>query len=427
MNPETRFSGHWIVAQQGSGKTHLLKYMLGCDLDKGDAALVVFDSKGELTSAIRKVVRPEWQVILDPSDVPFAICPFDVTKDDVTAAADRILYVFSALMGTTITPMQQSLLRPIVRALIIGHPAPTLETFQEVIYEGMPRAVLHNIPDDLRRFFESEWESYTRTRNEIKWRLQLLLENELVRKMFSAPKTKFKISDAMDKGFVTIIDNSQAKLGVHGCAFLGRFFLSAIWSAATQRHARQGPHKPVYVYVDECQTLLDETCARIIDECRSARIALILAHQRSTQISDPNVRGALENCAIKMVNVDHGEIRYFSELLDIPPERMKNLPRGHFATNVRWEGPSIQQIPADALPFEEMTPTEQAELKTRMKKLFGAETQKSPGGLKSVHNATEVPDTNRAPETYAPIKPIIFKPKHDPSAPSKWSPKAAQK
>jgi biotin carboxyl carrier protein len=376
MNQEIRFSGTWMVAQHGSGKTFALTQMSAKDLQR-DASLICLDSKGQLTGAIRQWALGDRLVVLDPSE-PFAICPFDVPRTDVSAAADQIQYIFSALMGTSITPMQQSLLRPIIRALIIGHPAPTLETFREVIYHGMPQSVLANIPDDLRLFFEQEWNEYRRTRSEIKWRLQLLLENDVVRTMFSEPKTKFNISEAMDTGKCVVIDNSQAKLGKDGSAFLGRFFMARIWAAATQRHARSGPHKPVFVYVDEAHVLLDEMCAKIIDECRSAKIALILAHQRSTQIPDSNVRGALENCAIKLVNVDHGEIEYFSKLLDIPPERMKSLPQGHFAVNIRWEGNGIKKVEDEPLPFRTMRPEEQRDLQARMKRLYGVETQKAP-------------------------------------------------
>jgi hypothetical protein len=412
MNPEVRFSGHWFCAQQGSGKTFALTQMIARDLQK-DAAVIVLDSKGQLTGAVRKWALGDRLTVLDPSE-PFAICPFDIPKTNISAAADQILYLFSALLGTTISPMQQSLLRPIIRALVIGHPSPTLDVFQDVIYEGLPQIVLDNIPNDLKRFFIKEWDGYARTRSEIKWRLQLLLENDLFRVMFSAPKTKYNLSTAMDHGLCTIVDNSQAKLGKDGSAFLGRFIMSRIWNAATERHGRPGPHKPVFVYVDEAHALLDETCAKIIDECRSARIALILAHQRSSQIPDPNVRGALENCAIKMVNVDHGEIDYFSKLLDIPSARMKNLPLGHFATNIRWEGNGVTNFEPEQLPFRIMTPNEEHALQERMKRLYGIDEPNTHEGP----NTKSEPSRVKAAIPAEADKPIL--PQSDMNKPAPW-------
>lgn len=376
MNP-IRFSGQWVCAQQGSGKSFALTRMIAKDISEGNS-VIVLDSKGDLTGTVRKWAIGERLIVLDPEE-PFAICPFDVPKTNISVAADQIIYLFSALLDTAISPMQQSLLRPIIRALIIGHPTPSMETFQEVIYDGMPKEVLANLPSDLTRFFQREWENYARTRSEIKWRLQLLLENDLFRTMFSAPKTKFNIARAMDNGSCVVVDNSQAKLGVYGSAFLGRFFLSRVWSAATQRHlVPEASRHPVCVYVDEAHVLLDQTCAKIIDECRSARIALCLSIQRSSQIPDANVRGALENCAIKMVNVTLGEVDYFSKLLDVPAERMKDLPQGHFATNVRWSGPSIQKVENNPVPFRNMTPQQETALRAKMKVLYGLEKQKPP-------------------------------------------------
>jgi clan AA aspartic protease (TIGR02281 family) len=262
--------------------------------------------------------------------------------------------------------------------MIVAHPAPTLNTFHEIIYNGIPRDMFARMPDDLQVFFKSEWESYTRTRSEIKWRLQLLMENELVKTMFSAPKTRFNIADAMDKGLCVVIDNSQAKLDEDGCRFLGRFFIARIWSAATARATRHDSQKkPVHVYIDECQLVLDEMIAKIIDECRSQKIGLVLAHQRITQIPDANVRGALANCAIKMVNIGGEDFDYFSNLFSIPRERLK-LSRGHFATDVQFQGFSIVKVPYGKMPFRTMTPEEETALKVRMRDKYGVQSKDTP-------------------------------------------------
>jgi hypothetical protein len=126
--------------------------------------------------------------------------------------------------------------------------------------------------------------------------------------------------------------------------------------------------------------VIDATVSNIIDMCRSANIALILAHQRTKQIEDANVLSALENCAIKMANVD-AEATYFSKLLHIPEERINNLPVGHFAMHVRGEGSSIVQVPLATLPYRMMTKIERIQMRRRMIEKYGyraADTHERP-------------------------------------------------
>jgi hypothetical protein len=62
----------------------------------------------------------------------------------------------------------------------------------------------------------------------------------------------------------------------------------AILAAAQQRAGRPQREKlPCYFYIDECQNVIrrDEKISTILDECRSQRIAMIMAHQRSAQIT----------------------------------------------------------------------------------------------------------------------------------------------
>src|SRR5262249_32437823 len=347
MNQEIRHSGHWIVGAQGTGKSKLLLTMLSRDL-KRDAAIIIIDPKGDISGPIRNLdldaQNPNLHnrlVVLDPRH-PFAINPLDVPKTDVKRAVNHLEYIFGALLEANVTPKQKSLLRSILRAIVIGFPDPTLQTVQDIINNGLDgyRQYIQKLPPDLQDCFNKEWKDYDATRSELKWRIRLVMENDLIRRMFSAPRTCFNIAESMDRGDVVVIDNSIEHLHEDGSAFLGRFFLAQIWAAAMARQSRpRSEKKPVYVYIDECHQVIkrDATIAQIIDTCRSQNIALILSHQRTKQIEEPNVLSALENCAIKMANVD-AEARYFSQLLHIPEERINQLPTGTFAMHVRGEG-----------------------------------------------------------------------------------------
>src|SRR5258707_841181 len=115
---------------------------------------------------------------------------------------------------------------------------------------------------------------------------------EFLEYIFTAQQTNVPFNELLDSGKTVIIDNSKDDLGEEGAEFFGRFFVALIWMAAVSRSRLRPEQKmPVYVYIDECHTVIkrDDKIATILDECRSQKIALILAHQRVTQITSPNV------------------------------------------------------------------------------------------------------------------------------------------
>jgi hypothetical protein len=195
---DTRCSGHWLVAQQGVGKTNALLCMIAEDLKK-DASIIVIDPKGGpdgLTERIGKLALGKRLVVLDP-DHPFAINPLDVDKTDVKRAINQIEYIFAVLLDAQVTPKQQSFLRALLRALIIGFPNPNLETINQLVLYGWKdyEQYIPNLPRELQHFFYVQWKNYDATRSELQWRLGLLTEDPLVQKMFCAPRTRYNVAE----------------------------------------------------------------------------------------------------------------------------------------------------------------------------------------------------------------------------------------
>src|SRR4029078_273732 len=104
---------------------------------------------------------------------------------------------------------------------------------------------------DRERGFQST--TYASTRNQIVWRLDYLMTNDVMRAMFESKRTRFDIGKEMDAGKVIVINNSLALLENDGAEFFGRFFIALILSAARQRSDRPRHQKrPCFVYIDEC-------------------------------------------------------------------------------------------------------------------------------------------------------------------------------
>lgn len=408
---EQRYAGHWIIAPAGRGKTTLLHSMFLNDLER-NASIIVLDSKGDLIGPIKELQAVKDRLILiepDP-DYPLALNPLDIPKTNVAHTISLLEYIFSALLEAKMTALQMTLFRSVLPALVEVVPDPTLDTFRDVIENGMGsyRQYIALLPRDKQEFFKKHFDSktYAETRQQLIWRLQFLMTNPVIKQMFSALKTKLDIGKEMDAGKIILIDNGKNRLGDEGSEFFGRFFIALVLAAAQQRAGKPQSEKvPCYFYIDECQNVIkrDEKISTILDECRSQKIAMIMAHQRTAQITNPNVLDALSNCAIRMANSDD-EAKYLSPKLRCEPEFLYSLPRGTFATFVRDLTPQavaldIPYVDLNKLP--KMTDNEQRAIRERMRKQYGValqELQLSKGNIQgSVGSAAAAEQTAPTP------------------------------
>src|SRR5665213_1399371 len=331
---QTRFAGTWIVAPPGRGKTNLLHHMIAFDR-KQRGTIVLMDSKGDMINSYRGYADT---VIIDPQTAH--INPLQLGSS--TRSVEFLEYIFSALLETGMTALQKTLFRSVL-SLLLKVPNATLETFRQCLTTGIePYAQYVQECDPATADFftvgkptEFNSPTYKETKQQILWRLRLILSNDYLRTIFTSPTTNVPFGELLDSGKTIIIDNSKDDLGEDGAEFFGRFFVALVWMAAVGRSRLRPEQKiPVYFYIDECHTVIkrDTKITTILDECRSQKIALILAHQRVAQI-EPNVIDALNNCAIRIANSDDDAEALAKRFrVDAPALR---LPVGSFACFVR--------------------------------------------------------------------------------------------
>jgi len=266
--PATRFAGTWIVAPPGRGKTNLLHNLVTADRQRG--TVVLMDSKGDLINGYKGYGDV---VIIEPSTVQ--INPFQLGSS--TRTLDFLEYIFSALLETKLTPKQTTLFRCVL-ALMLKIPNATVETFRKVLVHGWKEyePYVMQLDEDNRDFFfvpgrKSEFDGgqYSETKQEVLQRLRLLVSNDYLKQIFTAPTSNINFVDLLDSRKTIIIDNSKDELGENGAEFFGRFFVALVWMAAVSRsRQRQEDKVPVYFYIDECHTVIrrDTKVTTILDE-----------------------------------------------------------------------------------------------------------------------------------------------------------------
>jgi hypothetical protein len=222
------------------------------------------------------------------------------------------------------------------------------------------------------------------------------MTNPVLRSMFSAVQTKLDIGKEMDAGRVIVINNSKAELGDEGAEFFGRFFIALIARAAQQRSGKPASaKKPCFVYIDECHSVVakDTRIPLLLDECRSQKIALILAHQRTAQLTAP-VLDAVANCAIRMANSDD-EAKYLADKLRLSADTLRSLPRGTFGVFVRDLTPGgillqVPKIDLDSLP--KLSEQELQAIRDRMRAEFSIDPAAPSSLTASPRTAAALPE-----------------------------------
>jgi hypothetical protein len=346
ISPELWFSSTWVCAPQGKGKTNLLHNIIKDRREHG--TIILMDAKGELINPYL-----DEAIVIEPSLTnPPPINPLDIGSS--IHAVELLEYLFSALLEAKMTPKQSTLFSGVLTLLVIV-PNATVETLRQVLQTGWKpyEQYVNRLPRRDKEFFtEGTFDSkgYTATKEEVLWRLQLLLRNPYMAKMLEVPRTRLNMGQLMNSGRIVVINNNPDILGDLGAEFFGRFMLALVWNAVRAR-ANGGSKKPVYFIIDEAQTVIkrDDNIPKLIHQCRSQNVALIFAHQEFNYITSEDVKNALTNCAIKFAAPD-GEKAILAPRLRTTYEFLDTMPKHHFAACIRDKETVAVTVPFLKMP-----------------------------------------------------------------------------
>lgn len=346
---KSRFAGTWIIAPPSKGKTNLLWQLVNQDLD-GSKTVIMMDSKGDFINPFRN--HPD-AIVIDYNNA--AINPFQLGGQ---SAMEFLRYIFSSLLEVQMTGLQKTLFSAIIEVLL-HTPNATIEHFRHILNYGVDdyQDALAQCGTDTKNFFtlkpiEFNNSTYKDTKDQLRWRLRLLLQNEYLRRIFTSTHKSHDFIELLDSKKLIILDVSKKVLWDEGAEFFGRFFIAMVWMGAVARSDKPEHTKiPVHFYIDECQTVMkrDAMFRAIIQECRSQKIAITCAHQYIDDLTDI-VKPALYNCAIRIANADD-DASQVAPRLNTTADAVK-LPAHHFACFVRDITPQAVTI---SVPFLDLS------------------------------------------------------------------------
>jgi len=244
-----RFEHCHIVGGTGHGKTQLLQKMIHADLVKAQTdgrSVIVIDSQGDLIS---KLVRLELfstnapnnlsdrLILIDPADVEFpaALNLFDAHVDRVRdySAADRErvlngvveLYelFFGAFLGAELTQKQGVIFRYLAR-LMLAIPNATIYTLIKIMEDGQPyKRYMALLDGAAKHFFETEFfhPSFAATKKQVIRRLWGVLSTPAFERMFTQPKNKLDLFEAMNEGKIIFVSTAKDLLKRDGSQLPG--------------------------------------------------------------------------------------------------------------------------------------------------------------------------------------------------------------
>lgn len=321
LSDQDRLQHTYVVGQTGTGKTTLLKTMILQDMEVGRGVAVV-DPHGDLHRELLQQIpthRVKDVVILDPMDAEF---PAGLNLLECEGEEDRYFVVreFRGIMQRLLTDqygsisaewagpaffqhMQMNLMLAMSNADNPGTLLEFFNIFQSKQYwkRWLPLRwndarlrtwVEQTLPnmDYLKRTGDnhSTWGEYLSSKFE-----DFVFDPKL-RVIFGQKRSTIRIREIMDQGKILLVNLAKGQLAEPNARFLGMVLLAKIQAAAMARsNIPQLKRRTFYLYVDEFQSVATENFVLLLSEARKFGVALTLANQFLSQITDKRIQQAI--------------------------------------------------------------------------------------------------------------------------------------
>jgi len=446
---EDRFSHMHVLGGSGAGKTTLLQNLILSDLQADNPpSLVIVDSQGDLINKLShlEVFSPDGGalhdrlLIISPKDIkaPPAINIFDVNRDRLDqydeAAKEQVVagviqtfdYVFSGLIGADLTAKQGVFFRFVARLMLslpetLGRTATILDMIALMDDPAPYRAAIEALPPIQRNFFERDFASKTfaQTKEQIRYRLNAILENPTLARLFTSPRTKIDLFERLNEGSIILVDTAKDFLK-GASAHFGRIIISQVLQAVLERAViPEWKRKPTFLVVDEAASYFDSNIDDFLTEARKYKCGCVFAHQFLDQATSSLRASLAANTTIKFAGgVSNSDARAMASDMRTTADFILSQPRLTFAAHIRNVTPNAVSIP-EPVGLLEREPRMGEAAYRRLWELNGAKVSIPAAERVTGFPARPAPDAPTASKPSTGEKPRpSHEPKDDPSAPS---------
>ena len=370
---EDRFSHMHVLGGSGAGKTTLLKNLILHDMQSEHRpALVIVDSQGDLIRAVSRLRTDRHVILISPKDInyPPALNIFDVKrlgdytpaqKEQVVAGViDTFDYLFSGLLGADLTAKQGVFFRFVARLMLAlpetqGRNATIMDMIALMDDAAPYQGAIQTLPPIQRNFFERDFVSKTfaQTKEQIRYRLNAILENPTLARLFTATETKIDLFSELNAGSIILVDTAKDFLKSSSSHF-GRIFISLVLQAVLERAAlAEAERHPAFLVVDEAAEYFDSNVDDLLTAVRKYSCGCVFSHQFLDQAT-PQLRASLAaNTAIKFAaGVSMNDARAMASEMRSTADFILGQPKLQFAAYVRNVTPGAVSIPVEPGKFE---------------------------------------------------------------------------
>lgn len=373
---QERFSHMHVLGGSGAGKTTLLQNLILSDLKSDDPpSLVIVDSQGDLINKLSRLACFDPQtgeladrlILITPKDIhyPPALNIFDVNRDRLgqydEAAKEQVVagviqtfdYLFAGLLGADLTAKQGVFFRFVARLMLaipetMGRNATILDMLNLMDDAGPYKKAIESLPPIQRQFFERDFPSKTfaQTKEQIRYRLNAVLENPTLARLFTAPETRIDLFSELNRGAIILVDTAKDFLKGSSGHF-GRIIISLVLQAVLERAViPEAERKPTFLIVDEAAAYFDGNIDDFLTEARKYKCGCVFAHQFLDQATQSLRASLAANTSIKLAGgVSTGDARALASDMRTSTDFILGQPRLQFAAHIRSVTPNAISIP----------------------------------------------------------------------------------